>query len=130
MAAAAGAGAALRRNRTNVGAKCGALRGGLCSALFAAGSRSSTVAAGASLDRMCGIYGILQLDGTSASMDSLQPMARVTVHRGPDDEGAHVDTALAFGMRRLSIIDLAGGHQPLSNEDGSLWLVANAEIYN
>jgi asparagine synthase (glutamine-hydrolysing) len=79
---------------------------------------------------MCGIYGILQLDGTSASMDSLRAMARVTVHRGPDDEGAHVDAALAFGMRRLSIIDLAGGHQPLSNEDGSLWLIANAEIYN
>jgi asparagine synthase (glutamine-hydrolysing) len=79
---------------------------------------------------MCGIYGILQLDGAPAPADSLQGMARVTIHRGPDDEGVHVDGALALGMRRLSIIDLAGGHQPLSNEDGSLWLVANAEIYN
>jgi asparagine synthase (glutamine-hydrolysing) len=57
-------------------------------------------------------------------------MASVTIHRGPDDEGRHIDGPLALGMRRLSIIDLAGGHQPLSNEDGSLWLIANAEIYN
>ncbi len=57
-------------------------------------------------------------------------MARNTIHRGPDDEGRHVDGPLAMGMRRLSIIDLAGGHQPLSNEDGTLWLVANGEIYN
>ena len=57
-------------------------------------------------------------------------MERVTIHRGPDDEGAHADGPLAFGMRRLSIIDLDGGHQPLSNEDGTLWLVANGEIYN
>ena len=57
-------------------------------------------------------------------------MGRVTIHRGPDDEGAHADGPLAFGMRRLSIIDLEGGHQPLSNEDGTLWLVANGEIYN
>ena len=57
-------------------------------------------------------------------------MASVTIHRGPDDEGRHIDGPLALGMRRLSIIDLAGGHQPLSNEDGALWLIANAEIYN
>ena len=57
-------------------------------------------------------------------------MARHTLHRGPDDEGRHVEGPLAFGMRRLSIIDVGGGHQPLSNEDGTLWLVANGEIYN
>lgn len=79
---------------------------------------------------MCGIYGILQLDGTPASAEALPAMGRLTVHRGPDDEGAHVDGPLAFGMRRLSIIDVGGGHQPLSSEDGSLWLVANGEIYN
>ncbi|MEP7183701.1 MAG: asparagine synthase (glutamine-hydrolyzing), partial [Betaproteobacteria bacterium] len=79
---------------------------------------------------MCGIYGILQLDGTAAPADALRAMGRLIVHRGPDDEGAHVDGPLAFGMRRLSIIDVGGGHQPLSNEDGSLWLVANGEIYN
>jgi asparagine synthase (glutamine-hydrolyzing) len=51
-------------------------------------------------------------------------------HRGPDDEGSHVDGPCGIGMRRLSIIDLAGGHQPLSNADGTLWLVCNGEIYN
>lgn len=79
---------------------------------------------------MCGIYGILQLDGAAAPADSLRAMGRLTVHRGPDDEGVHVDGPLALGMRRLSIIDVGGGHQPLSNEDGTLWLVANGEIYN
>ena len=57
-------------------------------------------------------------------------MGDVTRHRGPDDEGLHVDGRCGIGMRRLSIIDLAGGHQPLSNEDGTLWLVCNGEIYN
>ena len=79
---------------------------------------------------MCGIYGILQLDGQPASRDLVARMGRVSVHRGPDDEGMHVDGACAIGMRRLSIIDLAGGHQPLSSEDGTLWLVCNGEIYN
>jgi asparagine synthase (glutamine-hydrolysing) len=79
---------------------------------------------------VCGIYGILQLGGMPAPEDALRRMARLTVHRGPDDEGAHYDGACALGMRRLSIIDLAGGHQPLTNEDGTLWLVANGEIYN
>jgi len=51
-------------------------------------------------------------------------------HRGPDDEGFYVDRHCALGMRRLSIIDLAGGHQPISNEDGSVWVVFNGEIYN
>ena len=79
---------------------------------------------------MCGIYGILQLDGAPAPAPLLARMGGATVHRGPDDEGVYLDGSCAIGMRRLSIIDLAGGHQPLSNEDGSLWLVANGEIYN
>ncbi len=79
---------------------------------------------------MCGIYGMLHLGGASAAAEALRPMARRTVHRGPDDEGSYADGPLAFGMRRLSIIDVAGGHQPLSNEDGTLSLVANGEIYN
>ncbi len=51
-------------------------------------------------------------------------------HRGPDDEGLYVDGGCAIGMRRLSIIDLSTGHQPISNEDGSVWIVFNGEIYN
>ena len=79
---------------------------------------------------MCGIYGMLHLDGSPAMAEALLPMDRITVHRGPDDQGAHADGPLAFGMRRLSIIDVEGGHQPLTNEDRTLWLVANGEIYN
>src|SRR5512146_1971155 len=79
---------------------------------------------------MCGIYGVLHLDGSPGLAEALRPMGELTVHRGPDDAGTHVDGPLAFGMRRLSIIDVDGGHQPLSNEDGTLWLVANGEIYN
>jgi len=79
---------------------------------------------------VCGIYGILQLDGAPADPALMPAMGRVTVHRGPDDEGYHADGPCAIGMRRLSIIDLAGGHQPLSNGDGTLWLVCNGEIYN
>ena len=79
---------------------------------------------------MCGIYGIFQLDGVPADPALMSAMGRVIVHRGPDDEGHHADGPCAIGMRRLSIIDLAGGHQPLSNGDGTLWLVCNGEIYN
>src|SRR5262249_43329934 len=64
--------------------------------------------------------------------DDLRPMAGALVHRGPDDEGFHVDPQGRCGLafRRLSIIDLAGGNQPLSNEDGTIWLSFNGEIYN
>jgi asparagine synthase (glutamine-hydrolysing) len=79
---------------------------------------------------VCGIYGILQLDGSPADRALMPAMGRVTAHRGPDDEGLHADGPCVIGMRRLSIIDLAGGHQPLSNGDGTLWLVCNGEIYN
>jgi len=79
---------------------------------------------------VCGIYGIFQLDGVPTDPALMPTMGRAVVHRGPDDEGHHVDGPCAIGMRRLSIIDLAGGHQPLSNGDGTLWLVCNGEIYN
>ncbi|TMG75743.1 MAG: asparagine synthase (glutamine-hydrolyzing) [Betaproteobacteria bacterium] len=79
---------------------------------------------------MCGIYGLFQLDGAAADPALMSAMGQVSVHRGPDDEGHHADGPCAIGMRRLSIIDLAGGHQPLSNADGTLWLVCNGEIYN
>jgi asparagine synthase (glutamine-hydrolysing) len=79
---------------------------------------------------MCGIHGLYQRDGTRAAVELLRPMGDVTVHRGPDDAGAHADGPCAIGMRRLSIIDLAGGHQPIANHDASLVVVCNGEIYN
>jgi asparagine synthase (glutamine-hydrolysing) len=69
--------------------------------------------------------------GHSADVRSLiYRMCSVIAHRGPDDEGIYVDPWIAMGNRRLSIIDLASGHQPISNEDGTIWLVYNGEIYN
>ena len=60
----------------------------------------------------------------------LQRMCDIMAHRGPDDDGIFVDGPVGLGMRRLSIIDVAAGHQPLSNEDGTVWIVFNGEIYN
>src|SRR5271165_7184353 len=80
---------------------------------------------------MCGIAGILEFGRDArASASALREMCRVITHRGPDDEGFYTDGCLGIGMRRLSIVDLATGHQPISNEDGSLWIVFNGEIYN
>ncbi|WP_296443085.1 asparagine synthase (glutamine-hydrolyzing) [Rhodoferax sp. UBA5149] len=79
---------------------------------------------------MCGIHGIYRFDGQAVAPEMLSAMGNVTRHRGPDDEGMHIDGACGIAMRRLSIIDLAGGHQPLSNVDETLWLVCNGEIYN
>ena len=79
---------------------------------------------------MCGIHGILNFDAQQVAPELLSAMGDVTRHRGPDDEGLHIDGACGIGMRRLSIIDLAGGHQPLSNVEQTLWLVCNGEIYN
>ena len=79
---------------------------------------------------MCGIYGIFDFSGQPVEPSLLAAMGRITAHRGPDDEGYHIDAGCAIGMRRLSIIDLESGHQPISNADGSLWVVCNGEIYN
>ncbi|HJY40131.1 MAG TPA: asparagine synthase B, partial [Steroidobacteraceae bacterium] len=79
---------------------------------------------------MCGIYGIYQLDADAAPRELLARMGAATLHRGPDDEGVYADGRCALGMRRLSIIDLEGGHQPLSSADERIWLVCNGEIYN
>ena len=79
---------------------------------------------------MCGIFGLVNLGGAPVERSTLQAMARLAIHRGPDDGGAHIDGACGIGMRRLSIIDLAGGHQPLSDAEGRIWLVCNGEIYN
>jgi asparagine synthase (glutamine-hydrolysing) len=80
---------------------------------------------------MCGICGKIIFDrGAKVSPALLKGMADAIVHRGPDDEGFHIEGPLGLGFRRLSIIDLGGGHQPLSNEDGTVWIVFNGEIYN
>ncbi len=89
---------------------------------------------------MCGIAGFA--DSTSSAGDRpltarldaefslVHRMCEVIRHRGPDDEGVHVEPGLGIGMRRLSIIDLAGGHQPMHNETRTVWIVFNGEIYN
>ena len=81
---------------------------------------------------MCGIYGIVGFGPGSArrSPDVLDRMGDAMIHRGPDDAGAFVDNELLLGMRRLSIIDVAGGHQPIASEDGQVVAVCNGEIYN
>jgi asparagine synthase (glutamine-hydrolysing) len=80
---------------------------------------------------MCGIYGIVNLkDQAEPSRALLARMGDVIAHRGPNDKGHYFDHKVALGMRRLSIIDLAGGHQPISNEDGTVWVICNGEIYN
>ncbi len=80
---------------------------------------------------MCGITGGAWTDsGRSLADVDLTAMMDRIVHRGPDDSGTYRDAHAALGFRRLSIVDLAGGHQPLSNEDGTIWTVFNGEIYN
>src|ERR1700676_1514551 len=80
---------------------------------------------------MCGIAGVLEFGrDTRANAAALREMCRVISHRGPDDDGFYTDGAVGIGMRRLSIVDVAGGHQPISNEDATLWIVFNGEIYN
>lgn len=80
---------------------------------------------------MCGIVGMtLQTGARQTTVEVVRRMASSIVHRGPDDEGIHAGERVVLGMRRLSIIDLAGGHQPIANEDETLWVVCNGEIYN
>lgn len=80
---------------------------------------------------MCGVYGIVSLRASyRPSRDLMTAMSETAVHRGPDDAGLHCDHRVALGMRRLSIIDLASGQQPIWNEDESVVLVCNGEIYN
>lgn len=79
---------------------------------------------------MCGICGIKRFDGTPVARPALDAMTRVLAHRGPDDDGAYLSGALGLGHRRLSIIDIAHGHQPITNEDKTVWVVFNGMIYN
>src|SRR4026207_2543172 len=83
---------------------------------------------------MCGIAGFVDLlpveAPCAADYERVRAMCAPIRHRGPDDEGTYVDTGVGLGMRRLSIIDLATGHQPIHNEDRTVWVVFNGEIYN
>jgi len=80
---------------------------------------------------MCGITGIVYRDShRSAEVETIRSMCDAIVHRGPDDQGQFVDGSVGIGMRRLSIIDLSGGHQPMFNDDESIGIVFNGEIFN
>ncbi|MVP01750.1 MULTISPECIES: asparagine synthase (glutamine-hydrolyzing) [Paenibacillus] len=79
---------------------------------------------------MCGITGVMYFEDREPSLSMLQNMTDVIHHRGPNDSGFWTENRIGLGFRRLSIIDLAEGHQPLCNEDESVWIIFNGEIYN
>ncbi|HVT83617.1 MAG TPA: asparagine synthase (glutamine-hydrolyzing), partial [Chitinophagaceae bacterium] len=80
---------------------------------------------------MCGITGITYFNkDREVNPATLKDMTDVIAHRGPDDEGFYINQNVGLGFRRLSIIDLSTGHQPLCNEDQSIWIIFNGEIYN
>jgi len=79
---------------------------------------------------MCGIAGIVSRNGEGVESTAIHRMCESLVHRGPDEEGIFVKDGAGLGMRRLSVIDLTGGHQPVFNEDRTVWIVYNGEIYN
>ena len=80
---------------------------------------------------MCGIAGIINYyEKREVPKRLLEKMVSALEHRGPDDVGIHANDNVGLGIRRLSIIDLQKGHQPISNEDNSIWVVYNGEIYN
>jgi len=78
---------------------------------------------------MCGICGVLGGD-SEKELPRVRAMASALAHRGPDDEGFHAEPGAVLGNRRLQVIDVEGGHQPMANEDESLWITFNGEIYN
>jgi asparagine synthase (glutamine-hydrolysing) len=79
---------------------------------------------------MCGIAGVVNASGEPVQTAILEQMRDTMAHRGPDDVGIHLDGKVGLGHRRLSIIDIEGGHQPMSNAEGTVWIVHNGEIYN
>jgi asparagine synthase (glutamine-hydrolysing) len=79
---------------------------------------------------MCGIAGYITVEPSPPQRSVLERMTDAVRHRGPDDSGFYQDEHVSLGHRRLSIIDVAGGRQPMANEDGSLWIVYNGEIFN
>src|SRR5580698_8179032 len=84
------------------------------------------------MQHMCGITGYLNLNNTplGTHQNFLPAMCKSIEHRGPDETGMKIIGPAAIGMTRLSIIDLETGQQPISNEDGNIWIVFNGEIYN
>ncbi len=80
---------------------------------------------------MCGICGVYDF-GNNPHIDEtiLKKMSQVLTHRGPDDEGIFLDNGIGLAVKRLSVIDVEGGHQPIHNEDESIWIIFNGEIYN
>ena len=82
---------------------------------------------------MCGICGVVQIGGEPREVvapDVLDRMTDAMTHRGPNDRGTYQAAGVALGVRRLSIVDVEGGHQPFSNEAGDVWAIQNGELYN
>src|SRR5947209_6172205 len=84
---------------------------------------------------MCGICGVMSLrppgpDERGITEAALIRMRDAMIHRGPDDEGLFLADGIGFGHRRLSIIDVSGGHQPMANPDETVWITYNGEVYN
>ena len=79
---------------------------------------------------MCGIAGILNVAPSDGPESTLRKMLGMIRHRGPDEFGIYLNDGVALGNARLSIVDLSGGQQPISNEDGTLWIVYNGEVFN
>jgi asparagine synthase (glutamine-hydrolysing) len=82
---------------------------------------------------MCGICGVIQVGGEPREVvppHVLDRMTDVMTHRGPNDRGTYRSPGVALGVRRLSIVDVEGGHQPVASEDGHVWAVQNGELYN
>src|SRR4051794_17958118 len=79
---------------------------------------------------MCGIAGFVNREGIKADRSIVERMTATLAHRGPDGDGFHCEGPVALGHRRLLIIDVAGGSQPMSNEDDSVWVTYNGELYN
>ena len=82
---------------------------------------------------MCGICGVIQLEVDArppVDAETIDRMTDTMVHRGPNDRGTHLAPGIALGARRLSIVDVVGGHQPFANETGSVWAAQNGELYN
>lgn len=79
---------------------------------------------------MCGIVSLYNKRQAPVDQETISALTGVILHRGPDDDGFHLEENIALGFRRLSIIDVAGGHQPLFNEEKDMWIIGNGEIYN